>query len=516
MKKFTIFAAELYININAVSFLMWYDMKKISILLLIFAGSLTCMARPIDVSKAKQTALQFIETRYQGSEKSKSRASSVPKLELAYTKSGEVGNVFYVFNQLHDQGFIIISADDRVKPILGYADRGTFDSGALPDGLKDIFKSYEKQISYAIKNNTAPSCALTRVSDEWADIEPLIQTQWNQNEPYNYMCPIDPDDGYRCAAGCVAVAKAQLLYYHQPPKIGTETISYEWKGKTLSADFSMANFEWDKMMLTYDYNTLDIDNAVAKLMWYCAVQSNAFFSSDGTYAYWNMDGLITHFGFKGGIKFLYRDYTTEEVFEEIIYQDIAKGLPVFYTAADSESDSHAFLVDGYQNGGYFHMNFGWGGYDDGFYLLSAINVEWYNFTTGHSIYYNIQPDIPDKWFVKTNDSRYFLMNNIGSIEADPENETDLMLLDLSGNIIASGFASVSFIKTEGDLPDGIIKGDANGDGSVNAEDLVEIVYYVLGKPSILFKSIAADINGDGIVNDDDIKGVVEIIMAKKN
>ena len=491
-------------------------MKKISILLLIFAESLTCMARPIDVSKAQQVALHFIETLYQRDGMYKSRGSSITKLELAHTQSGDAGNVFYVFNQSHNQGFIIISADDRVKPILGYADKGSFDSGTLPDGLKDIFKSYEKQISYAIKNNIVPSRGFTRSSDEWADIEPLIQTQWNQHEPYNNLCPIDPDDGYRCVTGCVAVAKAQLLYYHQPPKIGTETISYEWKGRTLSADFSMANFEWDKMMLTYDYNTPDIDNAVAKLMWYCAVQSNAFFTSNVTYSHWNMGGLSKHFGFKDGIKYLYRNGTSDEVFEEIIYQDIAKGLPVFYTATDPEIDSHTFLVDGYQNGGYFHMNFGWGGSHDGFYLLSAIDVEWYNFTTDHSVYYNIQPDIPDKWFVKTNDSRYFLMNIIGSIEADPENETDLMLLDISGNKIASGFTSVSFIMTEGDLPDGIIKGDVNGDGIVNAEDLVEIVYYFLGKPTGLFKAIAADINGDGIVNEVDIKGVTEIIMAKKN
>lgn len=483
--------------------------KKWCFLIFILANSLLCTANPIDVSKARQVALQFIETRCQSDSALKSRTRMNPKLELAFIQNGEAGNVFYVFNQ-QDQGFVIVSADDETSPILGYADKGSFDANNLPEGLKDILKSYEKQISYAVRNNVGKS----RAPHNWSDIAPMIQTRWDQYEPYNNLCPIDPDTGERSKTGCVAVAKAQLLYYHQFPKTGRGTISYEWKGQTLSADFSQTNFEWDKMKLTYNHDTPDTDNAVANLMWYCAVESKANFGSELTYGFYNTDDFPTYFGFKEGVYWLSRDNISEDEFEEIIYQDLAKGLPVFYCAEDPNLWSHVFLIDGYESGGYFHMNFGWSGDNDGYYLLSAINLDWINFSTGHNIMYNIQPDIPGKWFLQTDDGRFFEMSSVGSIEADPNSETDLLLLDQSGNIIASGFTEATFIQTGGISPLSISKGDANSDGDISSKDVVAIVNSPFGKTVVGYNKIGADINVDGMVNIADILCLVNILMTK--
>ena len=481
---------------------------KYLFLTIFLTGSLLCAANPVDVSKARQLALQFIENKNQNDSMSKSRPSLKPKLELAYTQNGESGSVFHVFNQSLNQGYVIVAADDRSTPILGYTDKGSFDINKVPEGLRALLKSYEKQISYVVKNNVGKS----RSPKERTDIEPLILTQWNQCEPYNNLCPIDPSTGERSLTGCVAVAKAQLLFYHQYPKVGCGTISYEWKGGTLTADFSNAYFEWDKMKLTYDGNTLDQDNAVANLMWYCAIESHADFGSDLTYGYYNTNGLTAYFGFKEGIKYLNRDNTSEEVFEEIIYQDLAKGLPVFYSAEDPDIYGHAFLVDGYKQGGYFHMNFGWGGDDDGFYLLSAIDLDWINFSTGHCILHNIQPNIPGKWFLQTDDGRNFEMELVGGIMPDPNNDTDLLLLDTSDNIIASGITSVSFVQTDGSLPGSKEKGDANSDGKVDDADILAIVNYIMGKPSVSFNKDAADVNNDRVV---DVKDIVEIVAKIK-
>ena len=483
--------------------------KKLCFTLFIIANSLLCAANPVDVSKARQVALQFVEAQCQNDSAMKSRARMNPQLELAYIQDGEVGNVFYVFNQTRDQGFVIVSADDKATPVLGYADKGTFDINHLPDGLKDLLKSYEKQISYAVKNNVGKS----RAPQDWSDIAPMIQTQWDQYEPYNNLCPIDPYTGERSVTGCVAVAKAQLLYYHQPTQIGPGTISYGWKGQTLSADFSQANFEWDKMKQTYNHNTPDPDNAVANLLWYCAVESKANFGSDLTYGYYDTEGFSKYFGFKDCINWMMRDNVSDDAFEEIVYQDLAKGLPVFYCAEDPDQWSHAFLVDGYKSGGYFHMNFGWNGDDDGFYLLSAINLGWVNLSSGHNIMYNIQPDIPGKWFLQTDDGRCFEMSSVGGIEADPDSETDLLLLDLSGNIIASGFTEATFIQTGGISPLSISKGDANTDGEIGSKDVVAIVNSRLAKV-IGFNQMAADYNGDGVVNSADILCIVTILMAR--
>ena len=159
------------------------------------------------------------------------------------------------------------------------------------------------------------------------------------------------------------------------------------------------------------------------------------------------------------------------------------------------------------------MNFGWNGDDDGFYLLSAINLGWVNLSSGHNIMYNIQPDIPGKWFLQTDDGRCFEMSSVGGIEADPDSETDLLLLDLSGNIIASGFTEATFIQTGGISPLSISKGDANTDGEIGSKDVVAIVNSRLAKV-IGFNQMAADYNGDGVVNIADILCIVTILMAR--
>ena len=477
---------------------------------IVVAKSLLCAANPVDVNRARQVASQFLENRYQKEFRLKSRADSESQLELAYTQNGERGNAFYVFNQPQNQGYVIVSADDRSMPILGYTDKGSFDIKKLPDGLNDLLKSYEKQISYAANNIIGKS----RASKQWVDIEPLIQTKWDQRAPYNNLCPIDPKTGERSLTGCGATALAQLLYYHKFPNTGKNSISYVWNNKTYSADFSKINFEWDKMRLKYDGNTPDVDNAVATLMYYCALSMKSEFTSEDTNSWFDTEFLSIYFGYKNEIKLLWKKDTSDDEFENIIYQDLLKGLPVYCWSEASKDWSHVFLIDGCNKEGLFHMNFGWGGDDDGYYVLSPIDLGWINMNNFQCILYNIQPDIPGKWFLQTNDGRNFEMSAVGSIEADPDSETDLILYDLSGNIIASGFREASFVQTDGRLPSNSIKGDTNGDGIVNAADIVAVISYIKGTLPARFNHYAADMNRDGTVDSKDIVEIVAKIMMK--
>lgn len=489
-------------------------MKRLFISIVCLLECIQLSAGPVDVSSARQVALQFIEARHHNDSESKTRASSEAPLELAYTQNGEVGNVFYVFNQSQDQGFVIVSADDRSAPILGYADKGSFEINNIPVGLKDLLKSYEKQISYAVKNNIGQSRA---VSKDRKEREPMIQTKWNQRAPYNNLCPIDSWTKERSITGCGATAIAQLLYYHRYPNVGRNSISYEWNGQTFSADFSQVHFQWDKMNLTYDDNP-DIDNAVATLMYYCALSMKSEFTSDNTNSWFDTEFLSTYFGYNDDIKLLWKKDTSDDEFEDAIYNDLLKGLPVYcWAEASNDNDwSHIFLIDGCNKDGLFHMNFGWGGSDDGYYTLTPIDIGWKNMDIFQCILYNIQPVIPGKWFLQTNDGRCFEMSSVGSIEADPNSETDLLLYDISGNIAASGFTEATFIQTGGVSPLNASKGDANGDGIINVIDIVIVADYIKGRHPILFIYDAADVTGDGNVNDDDINGIVKIIMAKKS
>lgn len=359
-------------------------MKQIFIIIFLAVSQL-CTANPVDLSKAYQEALQFIKNRNQSDSMLKSRTRINPQLELAYTHDGEIGNVFYVFNQSQDQGFVIVSADDRSTPILGYADKGSFDISNLPDGLKDLLTSYEKQISYAVKNNIGKS----RAPQDWTDIEPLIQTQWDQHEPYNNLCPIDPADGQRSAVGCTAVALAQVLNYHQWPQVGYGSVSYECNGEQLSADLSQIHFDWE--MMKPEYFESDDAQAVSSLMYYCALSVKSQFSSYSTSGWLNSSEMHRLFGYKNAMWQSLANTSLDD-FESIIYQDLQEQRPVLFSSKDPEKGGHMMVIDGYKNSDFFHINFGWGGDNDGFFKLSVIDADWYSFTTDQSIIYNIIPD----------------------------------------------------------------------------------------------------------------------------
>lgn len=487
-------------------------MRKIAVTFFILV-TYFCQANPIDVAKARQVAMDFFENRIQSNSISRSRVISVPQLELAYTHYGEAGNAsYYVFNQSQNQGFVIVSADDRSTPILGYAGKGSFDMNKLPNGLKDLLMSYGKQISCAATNNIGN----TRASKKLTDIEPLIQTQWDQHEPYNNMCPIDPNTGKRSLTGCGATALAQLLYFHQYPNTGKNSISYEWNGTTYSADFAKVNFEWDKMRLAYDEGTPDEDNAVATLMYYCALSMKSEFTSDNTNSWFDTEFLSTYFGYKNEIKLLWKKDTSDDEFESVIIQDLQKGLPVYCWAEASADWSHIFLIDGCDTNGFFHMNFGWSGEYDGYYLLSPIDLGWKNMNSFQCILYNIQPDIPGKWFLRTNDDRFFEMSNVESLEAASDNDTYYNIYDSSGELLASKVSSVSFVYTTGTNPELCPKGDANCDGRVNTADIVETINAVRGNPSMRFIEFNADANSDGKIDSKDIEAIKNIILTSES
>ena len=448
-------------------------MRKIAVTFFILV-TYFCQANPIDVAKARQLAVTFIAN--SGSLKTIPRAHDTPQgqLSLAYTKKGKDGNVLYVFNRAGNQGFVMVSADDATTPILGFSDKGSFDAAKVSEGLQAIMDCYEQQVAWA-SMNSSKSATRSKKAARIA-IEPLIQTQWDQHEPYNNLCPIDPDTGERSVLGCVAVAKAQLMYYHAYPLKGKGTCSYQWKGLTLSSDFSKVEFEWDKMKLTYDHDTPDPGDAVAKLIYNCAIASKANFGSELT------------FGF----------YNTSEFSE------------------DPDEWSHMLILDGYKGDGYFHMNFGWNGSDDGYYLLTAMDLGWVNFRTDQEILYNIQPDIPGKWFLRTNDDRFFEMSNVESLEAASDNDTYYNIYDSSGKLLASKVSSVSFVYTTGTNPELCPKGDANCDGRVNTADIVETINAVRGNPSMRFIEFNADANSDGKIDSKDIEAIKNIILTSES
>ncbi len=295
--------------------------------------------------------------------KNKSLATS----DLVYTKTDGENNLFYVFQST--DGLQIVSADDCALPLLGYCD-GTFDLDALPTNVSGWLSYYASTISSAIAANSA---SVTSLKSTHTAIEPMIKTTWNQSAPYNNLCPTLGDD--RCVTGCIATAMAQVMNFHQHPTTGSGSVSYTWNDSELAEDISEITFDWANMANDYSGSTTDAQKtAVATLMAACGYGAKMDYAIDGSGSAYNYatPALINYFGYDDSAIVWSRDYYADD-WEELIYSELASGRPVLYSG-QSDDGGHAFICDGYQNG-YFHINWGWGGLCDGYFLLDILDPD---------------------------------------------------------------------------------------------------------------------------------------------
>lgn len=363
------------------------NMKKIYLLLITVIASVCAMANPVTPDEARQRIAQFMNPR-----RAPSLAQHIESLRLvetSYYRQSDmtVAASYYVFNA-EGQGFVIASADDRVPAVLGYSDKGTFVPNEMPANMIAWLKSYDKQMEYL---NSHPEAAARRAVTG-AAIEPLIKTHWDQRAPYNNLCPMDGEN--RSLTGCVATAMAQVMYYWKyPAQTSTEIPSYTLtktvKGEEgdeevkteIPAIPAATPFDWDNMKLEYNgTETEEEQNAIANLMLTCGTALKMDYSSAVSNAY-TQDlprCLINYMDYDLGTRFLSRgDYRYAE-WCQIIYDELAAKRPVLY-GGQSAGGGHAFIVDGYRSDDYFHINWGWGGSSDNYFLLSILDS---NNTTG--------------------------------------------------------------------------------------------------------------------------------------
>lgn len=308
--------------------------------------------------------------------------SDVP-IKLVYSEETPATRetALYVFDS-GKSGYMILTADDSLTPMLGYNESGSFDPWNIPPALKYWLSEYARQIEY-FYSLPESACAYQDNQPRMAArqaITPLVTTKWNQFDPYNNLCPVIGSE--RTVTGCVATAMAQIMKFHQYPAKGTGQNSYEWTagGKTLSYDFSSVTFDWANMVDNYTSSSTAAQNsAVANLMYACGmgVDMNYDVASkggSGAISYKIPKALIDYFGYKQTAIYIMRDqYSVVNDWETLIYEELSAGRPVNYSGRTSENEGHQFVCDGYDGNGYFHINWGWGGLSDGYYLLNALD-----------------------------------------------------------------------------------------------------------------------------------------------
>ncbi len=363
----------------------------------------------IDTNTAKTVVETFWKSTYLSNIQKNTNDFQLVYQAKATQKDYNQETFYYVYN-VSGQGFVIISGDDRVTPILGYSNENSFDPNQIPPALAEILKQYQQTIEYVIKNNVPAS---NEITVSWQNlktghplcqkatqtsVEPLIKTNWSQSKPYNNLCPLDTSQMKHCVTGCVATAMAQMLYYWKKPTHGYGAHSYIlYPYGTLYADFQNTVYQYDSMLPTYaDTNAILGKDEIATLMYHCGVSVNMNYGVESSgaqlienqYNYQNAEkALKNYFGFYEVIGKSKYEFTDSE-WINLIKNDLDSGRPVLY--AGSNIGSHAFICDGYDENDYFHFNWGWNGHYNGYFLLSNLTPTDCDFSGNQQAIFNIK------------------------------------------------------------------------------------------------------------------------------
>ncbi|MCM1067462.1 MAG: C10 family peptidase [Muribaculaceae bacterium] len=291
----------------------------------------------------------------------------------------------YVFSKGTDKGFVIMTASGDTPFMLGYTDRGSFNSDSIPPALKVLMEQYARP-------DIAPSRA------DKAAIQPLCKTTWGQNSPYNQFCP--EHSGKKSLTGCGPTAMAQIMKYHNYPSTGqgqnTYTYQYNYKDYTLSLDFSTVTIDWASMQPSYGsgFGYSDSELAVARLMRYCGIAACSTYSpvETGTQNIKALVAMHKFFKYDASISIEFREWYTDSEWEDLIYSELAERRPVYYQGTSPMNEGHIFVCDGYSSDGYFHINWGWDGSYDGYFLLPALKPGRHDYSYWQRAGVGIRPD----------------------------------------------------------------------------------------------------------------------------
>ena len=352
--------------------------NNILFLLIAVVLSPAIMAEQRTASEAQNVADHYLRTK--ASHHLMGVSTQPPQLSLSMIGTNADNKVdYYVFNNGKDNGFIIVSGDDKAAPVLGYSDSGSFDANDIPDGMRYWLECYAEQLQYLRSHPESAYVAPRSQSNVF--ITPLLSCKWNQNSPFNDMCPTYGAAQTHAVTGCVATATAQVMYYHKWPQQGSGEFTYlcnvNGEGEqTLSADFGSTTYDWENMLDDYipgTYSTAE-GNAVATLMSHVGIASHMGYGSiSSTATYAAMEAMRLYFGYNSGMRIYNRITMNAAQWDSLLMNELLNARPIIFSACTPKGGGHCFVLDGINTEGYYHFNWGWGGVSDGYFLITALN-----------------------------------------------------------------------------------------------------------------------------------------------
>ena len=329
--------------------------------LLSFAMPLCLKAHVVTPKEAENIARKYIKL------PTKKATRGVSK-QSGYSQNAP----YYIYNDAQNKGFVIVSGTTEMGEILAYSNENALDTTNLHPGLAQLLNSY-KMAFKAINTNNAVETEAKKGAFFAKTVAPLLKTTWSQDAPYNALL------GYNYT-GCVATTISQVLKYHEWPVQGMGNVSYvnTSDNRTLSGNLNLSQYDWANMLPNYDapvQATQAQRNAVAKLMKDVGLASGmqyhpgfAVATNQGAF-----DAFVKHFDYQATC--VYQSTEGPSVFADLLRQELVDGFPFyFYGATKDYKGAHAWVVDGFDDKGFFHMNFGWNGQSNGYYSLSALNL----------------------------------------------------------------------------------------------------------------------------------------------
>lgn len=326
---------------------------------------LTAVAADVSPEIAKIKAKEIMNARFASFDASDAKVTPV-------MYNGQ--KVYYVVQFV--KGWTLIAADDRTEPLIGFSDEGTFIVNDMPAPIRSVIDCFSKRVtdrashltarSYGWENGSNAYRATTRAT---GTVEPLIKVKWNQTGAYKKYCPTNSQG--QAIVGCVAVGMAQAMSVARWPERPVGEFSYT------SENFGQQYINYDKEP-AYDWNDIIAGNnnrdGAARLLWHCGVAVRMDYGVDGSGAQSSAiaTALQRNFSYPKSVVHYDRKAFSEDDWNNMMYNELSNGRAIAFHGYDSKGGyGHCFNIDGYNNGAY-HVNWGWGGSNDGYFELHAL------------------------------------------------------------------------------------------------------------------------------------------------
>ncbi len=354
--------------------------------------TLSVSARPRTMAQLKTIAARELSV---STTVEDTRATNISNMEMLQQLSD-----LTVIGNRH-VGLVVLANDDAIEAVVGVSNKPYTNNTNINPAFQWYLRAANAAIANRIASGHGYSGAIAPAAPLPNHVGPLIETRWQQEAPFNNDVQKD-DKGKPYLVGCVAITMTQIMRYYKYPTRGKGSNTYSMNGETLTADFSASPYQWDKMLPIYEKGkyTDEEAKAVSELMRQVGISVNMDYKPGFSSSYTKsaQNALINNFGYNPDMNRYTRNYYSEQEWMDMVYKELSEQRPIYYSGNDSKWDNgHAFVIDGYNAEGQVHVNWGWGGYQDGYFDIGILTPAHSNYSYYQDMIVGIQPAKDGQW-----------------------------------------------------------------------------------------------------------------------